>query len=133
MMTRTIAFGFSAALMLMPALALAAPKAGDDASNLPAAYSYCGKQRAHVKSATYTSPTTISVECETSDREESTYYKDDIPEGAKDVVYEGNTSSGINSGPSSGGDYTYTIPGLLFAAVILTVLGNGDSANGTTN
>jgi hypothetical protein len=130
MMTRITTL--AATLTLMPALALAAPKAGDDASGLEAARTYCGQKRAHVKSATYTSPTTIAVECATSDKEENTYYKEDIPEGAKDVVYEADPSSGINSGPSSGGEYRYTIPGVLFAAVILSVMGNGDSTSGTT-
>lgn len=125
MMTRTIAFGFSAALMLMPALALAAPKhkAGDDALQEPTAISYCAEQGTTVQSAEFTSPSTIRVQCAQRFDRGSTKNRDEVPSGAM-VIEQKSTSTTY--------EYEWTLP-VFFIAMTLAILGNGDSANGTTN
>lgn len=123
-MTKTLAVAVAAAVFLAGA-AHAAPKhkAGDDASQEPGAISYCADRQAQVKVATWTSPTEVSVQCYIPG-EVVRDYAHKKPADAKDYV-----DLGTNSTTDMG---QWTVGGLLMAAVALTLLGNGDSTNGTT-
>lgn len=121
MMTRTTTL--AAILMLMPALALAAPrhKAGDDATTEPAAIKYCADMGETVSKAEYTSASTISVTC--TRRPTKGRYKslNDVPAGAEFVIVQATSTTY---------EYEWTLPAVLFA-VTLTLLGSGDSTSGT--
>ncbi len=71
---------------LLPVAAMAAPKAGDDASQEPAAIDHCSKQGEVVKSATFTSASTISVTCTRQPARGTTKMLSEVPEGAQYTV-----------------------------------------------
>lgn len=107
---------------LQPAAAMAAPKAGDDASQEPAAINYCSKQGEVVKSATFTSASKISVTCTRQPTRGTTKMLSEVPEGAQYTEVKGASSTT---------EYNWTLPATLFV-VTLAILGNGDSTSGTT-
>lgn len=125
MKIKTFAAGLPAALLLsalLPAVAVAAPKKGDDASQEPAAISYCADRGETVVSAQYTSASKISVTCSRRPTRGSAKALSDVPEGASYTEVRGASTTT---------EYEWTLPATLFA-ITLALLGNGDSTSGTT-
>ncbi len=125
MKIKTFAAGLPAALLLsalLPAVAVAAPKKGDDASQVPAAIKYCADQGETVVSAEYTSASKISVTCSRRPSSGKTKMLSEVPEGATYTeVKDASTTT----------QYEWTLPATLFA-ITLALLGNGDNTSGTT-